>query len=225
MFLFQNHYEDATVACAGKLYPVHRLVLSACSDYFEQMFALTHGKHSVIVLKDVSTEVFEALLSYMYIGKVDVRKEKLGELINAAACLEIRGLAVSEAYEGLTAQHCIKRSIDQVNLHQDSHSSNKIPRLDTDHLDMRTDVPSSPNNIQTNVFITNCKPHSEKYIKEEEEEDEDSDESPDQADDSELLLSSDDHSKVSDSLCNRNYDVQFCNVEHNSNGSKMRWIL
>lgn len=107
------------MACGGKLYPVHRLVLSCCSSYFEQIFALTHGKHSIIVLKDISCEVFEALLSYMYIGRVEVSKEKLGELINAAACLEIKGLAVSEEYQGFHNSNRTKTSLTGHKRHLD----------------------------------------------------------------------------------------------------------
>ncbi|KAF2349628.1 BTB/POZ domain [Trinorchestia longiramus] len=92
----KQSYDDATVACDGKLYPVHKLVLSTCSEYFEEMFEKTHGKHPVIVLKDIKKEVFEALLKYMYIGEVNVVQEKLAELINAAECLKIKGLAVPD---------------------------------------------------------------------------------------------------------------------------------
>ncbi|XP_018015825.1 longitudinals lacking protein, isoforms A/B/D/L isoform X1 [Hyalella azteca] len=92
----KQNYDDATVACDGKLYPVHKLVLSTCSEYFEEMFEKTHGKHPVIVLKDIKKEVFEALLKYMYIGEVNVVQEKLAELINAAECLKIKGLAVPD---------------------------------------------------------------------------------------------------------------------------------
>ncbi|KAF2353396.1 BTB/POZ domain [Trinorchestia longiramus] len=129
-------YEDATVACGGKLYPVHRLVLSGCSRYFEQMFTLMHGKHPIIVLKDIPCEVFEALLNYMYVGRVEVKKENLGELINAAACLEIKGLAVSEEYEDLSANtsyagiSSLKRSRDHFDNFQDGLKTPiKIPKL------------------------------------------------------------------------------------------------
>lgn len=96
----QHNYDDATVACDGKLYPVHQLVLSTCSEYFEEMFAKTHGKHPVIVLKDIKKEVFEALLQYMYVGEVNVVQEKLSELIGAAECLKIKGLAVPDEEPG-----------------------------------------------------------------------------------------------------------------------------
>jgi hypothetical protein len=85
-----------TLACDGKFYPVHKLVLSTCSEYFEQMFEQTQCKHPVIVLKDIRSEELESLLSYMYVGEVNVVQEKLSGLIKAAECLRIKGLAVPD---------------------------------------------------------------------------------------------------------------------------------
>ncbi|XP_018023154.1 broad-complex core protein isoforms 1/2/3/4/5 isoform X26 [Hyalella azteca] len=89
-------YTDVTLACDGKFYPVHKLVLSTCSEYFEQMFEQTQCKHPVIVLKDIRSEELESLLSYMYVGEVNVVQEKLSGLIKAAECLRIKGLAVPD---------------------------------------------------------------------------------------------------------------------------------
>ena len=96
MFLLQKSYHDATVACGGALYPVHKIVLSTCSEYFEEMFDSIMDKHPIIVLKDIKGEVFEALLKYMYIGEVNVIQELLSELISAAECLKIKGLGVPD---------------------------------------------------------------------------------------------------------------------------------
>lgn len=85
-----------TLACEGKFYKVHKLVLSTCSEYFEQMFEETQCKHPVIVLKDIKSEELESLLSYMYIGEVNVVQDKLSGLIKAAECLRIKGLAVPD---------------------------------------------------------------------------------------------------------------------------------
>ncbi|XP_047737416.1 longitudinals lacking protein, isoforms H/M/V isoform X6 [Hyalella azteca] len=89
-------YTDVTLACDGKFYPVHKLILSTCSEYFEQMLEQTHCKHPVIVLKDIQNEDLESLLSYMYVGEVNVVQEKLSGLIKAAECLKIKGLAVPD---------------------------------------------------------------------------------------------------------------------------------
>ncbi|CAL4092745.1 unnamed protein product, partial [Meganyctiphanes norvegica] len=89
-------YCDATIACDGRFYPVHKLVMSTCSDYFEEMFERTNCKHPVIVLKDIRHEDLEALLNYMYVGEVNVLQNELAGLIKAAECLMIKGLAVPD---------------------------------------------------------------------------------------------------------------------------------
>jgi len=92
----KDRYSDATIACDGKFYKVHKLVMSTCSEYFEQMFEQTDCKNPVIVLKDIKSEELESLLSYMYVGEVNVVQEKLAGLIKAAECLKIKGLAVPD---------------------------------------------------------------------------------------------------------------------------------
>jgi len=89
-------YCDATLACDGRFYPVHKLILSTCSDYFEQMFEKTKDKQPVIVLKDIRHEDLEALLNYMYLGEVNVLQNDLSGLIKSAECLRIKGLAVPD---------------------------------------------------------------------------------------------------------------------------------
>ncbi|XP_042224558.1 longitudinals lacking protein, isoforms A/B/D/L-like isoform X2 [Homarus americanus] len=89
-------YTDVTLACDGKFYSVHKLVLSTCSDYFCAMFDKTACKSPVIVLKDIKCEDLEALLDYMYLGEVNVRQCDLASLIKAAENLRIKGLAVPD---------------------------------------------------------------------------------------------------------------------------------
>ncbi|XP_066970979.1 longitudinals lacking protein, isoforms H/M/V-like isoform X5 [Macrobrachium rosenbergii] len=94
----KESYCDVTLACDGKFYPVHKIVLATCSDYFEQIFERTSPmcKTPVIVLKDIRHEDLEALLNYMYVGEVNVLQTELSGLIKAAECLRIKGLAVPD---------------------------------------------------------------------------------------------------------------------------------
>ncbi|XP_042232921.1 longitudinals lacking protein, isoforms H/M/V-like isoform X27 [Homarus americanus] len=92
----KHTYTDATLACEGKFFPVHKLVMSTCSDYFAEIFEKTPCKNPVVVLKDIKKSDLEALLDYMYIGEVDVRQSELAGLIKAAECLRIKGLAVPD---------------------------------------------------------------------------------------------------------------------------------
>ncbi|XP_047483681.1 longitudinals lacking protein, isoforms H/M/V-like isoform X2 [Penaeus chinensis] len=86
-------YCDATIACDGKFYPVHKLILSACSDYFEQMFELSENKNLMIVLTDINHKELETLLDYMYLGEVNILQSDLSMFMKAAEHLQIKGLA------------------------------------------------------------------------------------------------------------------------------------
>ncbi|XP_068248052.1 transcription activator GAGA-like isoform X4 [Palaemon carinicauda] len=89
-------YSDVTIACSGRFFPVHKLVLSVCSEYFEDIFKQTTCKHPIVVLKDILHDDMEALLNYMYAGEANVAQNDLARLIKAAECLRIKGLAVPD---------------------------------------------------------------------------------------------------------------------------------
>ncbi|XP_066966990.1 protein abrupt-like isoform X1 [Macrobrachium rosenbergii] len=92
----KENYSDITLACDGKFYSVHKIVLSTCSDYFVEILSRTPCKHPIIVLKDIRQQDLEALLNYMYLGEVNVVQNDLACLIKAAECLRIKGLAVPD---------------------------------------------------------------------------------------------------------------------------------
>lgn len=94
---FQCYQSDAVVVCGSRFFSVHRLVLMACSNYFCDIFSHVRDcPKPVIVLQDIATHDFEALLDYMYLGEVDVHQNRLPGLIKAAEYLHIKGLATSD---------------------------------------------------------------------------------------------------------------------------------
>lgn len=95
-FPLQLTFTDVTVACEGRLYPAHKFVLSACSEYFSDVFGSISGSNLVVVLKDVRRTDLEYLLDYMYLGQVDVAQSELSSLIKTAECLRIKGLAIPD---------------------------------------------------------------------------------------------------------------------------------
>ena len=95
--------------CHGKLYPVHRIVLATCSEYFEQAFFATskmNVTHPFIIVKDILPEHLEGLLSYMYTGEINISQECLPELIKAAEAFKIRGLVVPDDDGNTTSLPC-----------------------------------------------------------------------------------------------------------------------
>ena len=101
-----NHeaFVDVTIACDGLNLKAHKMVLSACSPYFQSMFYNTPDKHPVVFLKDVRYDEMKALLEFMYRGEVSVDQENLSSLLKVAEGLKIKGLAdVSESQSAMTA--------------------------------------------------------------------------------------------------------------------------
>ncbi|EZA51639.1 Sex determination protein fruitless [Ooceraea biroi] len=84
---------DATLACQGGMLRAHRLVLAACSPYFERVFKEHYTEQPILILKGVAVEEMECLLDFMYKGSIDVAEENLPSLIKTATDLEIRGLS------------------------------------------------------------------------------------------------------------------------------------
>ncbi|MCL4133597.1 UNVERIFIED_CONTAM: hypothetical protein GTU68_032010 [Idotea baltica] len=70
--------------------------MSACSDYFCEVFERISCRTPVVILKDIKQHDLEALLDYMYLGEVDIHESELTDVIKAAECLKIKGLAVPE---------------------------------------------------------------------------------------------------------------------------------
>lgn len=86
-------FVDVTLAVEGLLLRAHKLVLSACSPYFQAMFASHPAKHPIIILKDVRYSDLRALLDFMYKGEVAVDQDRLSAFLRLAESLKIRGLA------------------------------------------------------------------------------------------------------------------------------------
>ncbi|KAK2719759.1 protein tramtrack, alpha isoform-like isoform X1 [Artemia franciscana] len=86
-------FTDVTLAIDGVLLKAHKLVLSACSPYFQMIFASHNSKHPIVILKDVHYQDMRALLDFMYRGEVSVDQDRLPQFLHLAETLRIRGLA------------------------------------------------------------------------------------------------------------------------------------
>ncbi|KAF2356093.1 BTB/POZ domain [Trinorchestia longiramus] len=89
----EEDFVDVTVACDGRQYSAHRMVLSACSPYFRTMLKANPCKHPIVILKDVGCAELERLLEFMYNGEVNIAQDQLAAFLRTAESLKIRGLA------------------------------------------------------------------------------------------------------------------------------------
>ncbi|XP_017887206.1 longitudinals lacking protein, isoforms A/B/D/L-like isoform X17 [Ceratina calcarata] len=86
---------DCTLAAEGKYLKAHKVVLSACSPYFEGLLSEHYDKHPVFILKDVKFKELKAMMDYMYRGEVNISQDQLAALLKAAESLQIKGLSES----------------------------------------------------------------------------------------------------------------------------------
>jgi len=90
---------DVVISASGTLFQAHKLVLSVCSKFFQDVFSQTllqQSTNTVIYLKDVEAKHMQLLLSYMYRGEVDVEDNELADFLKTASGLQIKGLSEQE---------------------------------------------------------------------------------------------------------------------------------
>ncbi|XP_037939317.1 mucin-5AC isoform X2 [Teleopsis dalmanni] len=94
ILLDQSHLTDVTISAEGRSLRAHRVVLSACSTFFLELFrTLDTTNHPVIIIPGATFAAIVALLTFMYSGEVNVYEEQIPILLNLAETLGIKGLA------------------------------------------------------------------------------------------------------------------------------------
>lgn len=92
--LFQNEqFVDVTLCCEGSSIKAHKMVLSACSPYFQSLFNDNPCKHPIVILRDVKYSELKAVVEFMYRGEIDVCQDQITPLLQVAELLKVRGLA------------------------------------------------------------------------------------------------------------------------------------
>ncbi|XP_049794325.1 protein bric-a-brac 1-like isoform X7 [Schistocerca nitens] len=91
--LTNEQFVDVTLACEGRSIKCHKVILSACSSYFEGLLSENPCQHPIVLMKDLRYWEVQALVDFMYRGEVNVGQDKLPSLLAAAEALQIKGLA------------------------------------------------------------------------------------------------------------------------------------
>ena len=70
----------------------HRLVLSACSDFFKTIFYINTHSHPMLYLDGVDSGEINLLLDYIYQGEVQIYQEHLDRFLDIAKKFKLEGL-------------------------------------------------------------------------------------------------------------------------------------
>lgn len=91
--LQSESFVDVTLACDGHSVKAHKMVLSACSPYFQSLFFDNPCQHPIVIMRDIKWPELKAAVEFMYKGEINVSQEQIGPLLKVAESLKIRGLA------------------------------------------------------------------------------------------------------------------------------------
>lgn len=89
---FENDLVDVTLCCDGGKIKAHKMLLSACSNYFKQIFKENPCQHPVIIFRNFKFEDLNAIINFMYHGEVNIFQEQLESFLITAELLEVKGL-------------------------------------------------------------------------------------------------------------------------------------
>ncbi|CAG0906463.1 unnamed protein product, partial [Cyprideis torosa] len=92
-FLNDKSLCDVILSAEGQTISCHRVMLAACSTYFQEIFNQVKDKALVVMVKDAKFIDLKSLVDFMYYGEVSVEHDRLNSLLRTAASLKVKGLA------------------------------------------------------------------------------------------------------------------------------------
>ncbi|XP_053623727.1 protein bric-a-brac 1-like isoform X2 [Plodia interpunctella] len=96
-------FVDVTLSCEGQSLKAHKVVLSACSPYFQSLLMDNPCNHPIIIMRDIKFSDLKSLVDFMYRGEINVAQDQIQALLNVAGILKVRGLA------DVSADHAVLR--------------------------------------------------------------------------------------------------------------------
>ena len=201
----EQYLHDVTlVADDKKQISAHRLVLSACSNYFKEVFKNNaQFSHPLLCLNGVGSEDLTNILDYIYNGQVSIHPERLDRFLEVAQRFKLEGLLQDNQCAEKPAEETIEMNT-QVSVPDQS----KLIAVRTDeemsepstkeHDHTRKDVSASSNILELEERINQCLEKSGAGLDvveiddNDEEDDDDFDDSDDDDDDDDSDDSDDD---------------------------------
>uniref|UniRef100_A0A1B0A1U9 BTB domain-containing protein n=1 Tax=Glossina pallidipes TaxID=7398 RepID=A0A1B0A1U9_GLOPL len=165
-----QRFVDVTLACEGHQVHCHRLVLAACSSYFESILAENPCKHPVIILpSEIKLWEIQALVDFMYKGEVNVTQAGLPQLLRCAEQLRIRGLYGSDAALNLNQLKALSQKVSTagVNNVMQTQSLNTADSVDEDTATSSTITSQINQNLTSVSNAATAAVLAEQYIKKE----------------------------------------------------------
>ena len=152
----------------------HKLVLSACSEYFRNIFKNRKAKTETLLLclNGTTNKDLENILDYMYFGEVEIQQEELDRFLDISQRLKIDGLKgtstpdskaeSTDVFQTRNDEHFQDNSralpdkdksiIKEINQGKNAERKISLPNIDYDNIDQPIE-----NNIEKYNSVWRCK--------------------------------------------------------------------
>ena len=139
----QEAFTDVTLACDGKSFAAHKVILSACSPYFQSLFLANPNTHPIVFMRDVKAPDLESLLAFMYRGEINVHQQDLASFLKTAESLQIKGLSDSSERQRDTSKILEAMEKKFNNFQNNNNNNNNIPTSCSNKDNTASNTPSS----------------------------------------------------------------------------------
>ena len=125
LFRNEKYLHDVTlVSDDHNKISAHKLVLSASSDYFRDIFKNNQHPHPLLCLDGISSEDLKNIMDYIYNGEVKIYQEGIERFLTVAQRLKIEGLIGDDTKEEIDTHNTPKEEFVQSN-HEEPIVENK----------------------------------------------------------------------------------------------------
>jgi hypothetical protein len=91
-----SDFSDVTLVCEeDQEVKAHRLILSACSPFFNTVFKKNQHIHPLLYMRGVEAKNLRAIIDFIYQGETNILQEDLDDFLALAEELKLKGLAGS----------------------------------------------------------------------------------------------------------------------------------
>ena len=92
----KDFFDVTLVSDDERQIPAHKLVLSACSDFFKSILRNNSHSHPLLYLSGIHSTNLSLILDYIYQGEVQIYQEHLDSFLEVAQKLKIEGLITAD---------------------------------------------------------------------------------------------------------------------------------
>ena len=149
----EEYLQDVTlVGDDSKHIRAHKLVLSACSDFFREIFKKGRShEHLMICLDGISSKLISNVLDYAYHGEVQIFQDEIDNFLDVALRLKLQGMLPSEEMQGKNLMKAYEGQM--IETKDDFYEGNVANLMKCKNQDLRDDPKVSQQIVKSDLVI------------------------------------------------------------------------